>query len=103
MAEGAPEWQVETTSDFNEDYAALAVVGGEQLERFRESCCFYLHRNPVVMATGLLGPMDDASRVMTYADADLGVEYVVGLSIDRTNHLVWVRWLDSREFEPDYS
>lgn len=93
---------METTDEFDEDYAALSVVGGEELQRFRESCCFYLHHNPLVMTTGLLGPGDDANRVMIYADAGLGIEYVVGLSIDRENRLVWVRWLGSRGFEPEY-
>lgn len=96
-----PEWRIETTAEFDDDYAALAQSGG-RLPELWEGWSWYLKRSPVVHSSGLLGVDDDDCRLMTGSDERAGVEYVMGVSLDRQNHTVLVRWLDSCEFEPDF-
>jgi hypothetical protein len=97
-----PSWEVETTEGFDEDFSALSIMGGERLDACRESWCFYLRRDPLTHTSGLLGPGDDDCRVSVLADEQLGIEYFLGVSIDRARRHVLVRWLDSCEFEPDF-
>jgi hypothetical protein len=97
-----PPWELEATEEFDDDYSALSVLGGEGLDVCRQSWEFYLRRDPVVHTTGLSGPDDDDCRVTVYSDPQLGVEYFLGVSIDRASKRVLIRWLDSCEFEPDF-
>jgi hypothetical protein len=95
------KWLVETTQEFEEQYAALVTPDG-RLHELQEGWWWYLERNPVVMSTGLTDPGDDSCRVMTGSDPFRGVEYVLGVSLDRSTCRVLVLWLDTREFDADF-
>ena len=88
---------VESTEQFDVDYAALAALGAP-LEEFREAWEFYLQRDPLTMTTGISGATD-AQRVIVYGDEKTAVEYFVGLSVDPERHLVWLRWIDACPME----
>lgn len=102
MTELPPRWRVHTTQQFESDYAALCEAGG-CLPEIWKGWLWYLERNPPLMSTGVTGTDDDNCRVMTSSDAQLGFEYVLGLSLNRGERRVFVMWIESYEFEPDFS
>ena len=93
MSAQPPDWLIESTSEFEDAYDALAELGG-RLEEFQQSWALFLGRNPVFWTRGLADDDDDQCRVITYGDERLQLEYIIGLSLDRVNRTVLLRWID---------
>lgn len=90
-----PEWRVEASDEFEQEFAALTEKGS-RLDEFRRSWYFYLERRPVEYSEGLTRADDDV-RVFVNVDPHDGIEYVVGLTVERGRGAVRLRWVDSRE------
>jgi|ERR1035437_3911657 hypothetical protein len=98
--ERPPGWRIETTTEFEQDFARLSVQS-ERLGQYRESWEWYLQRVPDRFSSGLTSETDNESRVMAWIEPRDGIEYVAGLTLDYDRHLVQLRWLDSRELLSD--
>lgn len=94
MTTQPPGWLIESTSEFDRDYEALASLSG-RLDQFRQSWTFYLERDPALWSIGVTDRDDDQCRVITYGDERVELEYVIGLSLDRVNRTVLLRWIES--------
>jgi hypothetical protein len=89
------EWRVETTAEFDEDLAAIQV-GAPRIDVHIRVWWLWLERRPFVFTQGLTSP-DDEDRVLVTNEGLLGLQYVVGLTIDRERRVVTLRWLDTAE------
>ena len=91
--EQPPEWRVQTTGEFDAEFAAL-VAANPRLKRIQTAWMFYLLRQPFRFAKGLTAP-DDETRVFTTVDEREGIEYVIGLTVASRRQTVTCEWIDS--------
>jgi hypothetical protein len=89
------EWRLETTDEFDGDRAAVEV-GAPRFDAHMRLWTFWLERRPFQFTHGLTEPDDDL-RVLVSNEPLEGVQYVVGVQVDRRRHLVTLRWLDVAE------
>ena len=93
------EWRVETSEEFDRDRARIGAEA-TRLDAHERLWRFYLERRPFQSSHGLTSASDE-QRVITSAEALDGIEYVVGLSVDRRSHVVTLQWLDTAPLHDD--
>ena len=87
------EWRVETGGTFDDDVARIGVAEADRLAAHIRAWKWQLEREPFVYSEGLTAPDDDI-RVIASTDPMLECEFVAGVTIDRRNHIVEIRWVD---------
>lgn len=91
-----PQWRIEKTAEFKDDYARLAEFA-LRLDDVVESLEFYLARRPERISSGLTSA-NDTDRAVAWTDTDGdGAEYVVGFTVEAETRTVRLRWVQVLE------
>jgi hypothetical protein len=90
--EQPPSWRVVTTSDFDDDCAALSAIA-PRVWQVVESWTWYLERVPLRYSEGV-STEDDNIRIAAWTDDERdGLSYYAALTIDRNKRVVLLRWI----------
>jgi len=89
------EWRVERTPEFEVDFERLSD-DSPRLHQHVTAWEFALERQPFTQSAGLTTP-DDDHRVVGNREHSDGVEYIAGVRINRSTHVVTLMWLDRAE------
>lgn len=89
-----PSWRVVETPGFIEDCEQLEPDAA-RLDHHRRGFTFFLERRPFEFSHGLTDDKD-LLRVCVSTDQMEGAEYVAGVEVDPSAHLVRLMWLERR-------
>jgi hypothetical protein len=87
------EWRLETSDEFESDRARIEPEAS-RFDHHMRLWAMFLERQPFQFSEGLTHP-EDVMRVVISDDPMDGVQYVVGITIDRDRRRVTLRWLDT--------